>query len=218
MKIKWYGHAAFRLITAQGLTIIIDPYEPGAFGGALSYGRIAEAADIVLTSHDHEDHNYIKDIQGNFIHINKEGAHTAKGVKIDAIATFHDPSKGKERGKNLIFRIEADGLVVVHAGDLGHPVGDDVLKRLGDVSVLLLPVGGFYTIDASEAAGVMNAIDPAITIPMHYKTEKCAFPIARVEDFTSDRGNVKWTDVTEIEVTAENLPAEPKIVVLKHAL
>ena len=85
MKIKWYGHAAFNIFTEKGVKIIIDPYQSGAFGGALSYGKITDEADIVLTSHDHGDHNYTKDIKGDFKHINKEGTYEVKNIKIKAI-------------------------------------------------------------------------------------------------------------------------------------
>ncbi len=184
MKLKWYGHSAFKLTTDKGVRIIVDPYEPGFGNGGLTYGKIADEADLVLTSHDHGDHNYIRDIKGKFTRIEKEGSYTIAGVTVTAIPCFHDPSHGKDRGKNLIFVIEADSLKVVHVGDLGHVLSPDILQKLGSVDVLLLPVGGFYTIDAKEATEVMNAVKPRVTVPMHYKTEKCAFPITGVDEFT----------------------------------
>lgn len=218
MKLKWYGHAAFKVTTDSGVRVIIDPYESGAFGGALSYGKITDEADIVLTSHDHEDHNYVKDIKGKFKHFNKEGTYEEKGVVIEAIPCFHDPSKGKERGKNLIFVIEADGLRVVHTGDLGHVLTEDMRKKIGKADVLLLPVGGFYTIDAREASAVMDGLKPLVTVPMHFKTPKCDFPVAEVESFTVGKQGVKWIDGAEIEISRASLPKDPEIVVLKYAL
>lgn len=218
MKIKWYGHAAFNLTTQDGTRIIIDPYQSGAFGGALSYGKIQDEADIVLISHDHDDHNYTKDIKGKYVIINSAGEKTIKNVKIKAIPAYHDPSKGSERGKNLIFVIEADGLKVAHAGDLGHTLSKDTVKEIGTIDILLLPVGGFYTIDPREATKVMEDIRPLVTIPMHFKTDKCNFPIVNVDEFTKNKKNVKKLDSTEVTITKETLPKESEIYVLKYAL
>ncbi len=218
MKLKWYGHSAFKLTTDKGLRIILDPYESGFGNGGLAYGKITDEADLVLTSHDHGDHNYVGDIKGKFTRIEKEGSHDIAGVKVKAIPCFHDASKGKERGKNLIFVIEADGLRLVHSGDLGHALSPDILQKISSVDVLLLPVGGFYTIDAKEATDIMNAVKPRITIPMHFKTEKCAFPIATVDEFTKGKKDVKMVDAAELNVTKESLPNEAEIVILKHAL
>jgi L-ascorbate metabolism protein UlaG (beta-lactamase superfamily) len=200
------------------LRIIIDPYESGFGNGGLTYGKIIDEADLVLTSHEHGDHSYVKDIKGKFARIEKEGSHDVSGVKVKAIPCFHDPSQGKERGKNLIFVIEADGLKLAHLGDLGHHLSSDILEKMGSIDLLLLPVGGFYTIDAKEATDVMNAIKPRLTIPMHYKTEKCAFPITTLDEFTRGKKGVKMMDATELNVTKESLPKEPEIVVLRYAL
>jgi len=218
MKIKWYGHAAFKITTENGIDIIIDPYQSGAFGGALSYGKIIDSADIVLTSHDHDDHNYREDIKGAYKHFHKEGVYNEKGVTIKAISCYHDPSKGKERGTNLIFVIDADGLRLAHMGDVGHTLTDEIINEIGSIDILLLPVGGFYTIDAAEAGKVMEDINPKITIPMHFKTPKCDFPIAGVDSFTSGKSRVKIVDTCEIEVTKEKLPKESEVIVMKYAL
>lgn len=218
MKIKWYGHAAFKITTEGGIRIIIDPYQSGAFGGALSYGKIAEETDIVLTSHDHDDHNYTKDIKGTFTRLHKEGLYQEKGLKIEAIPCFHDPSKGKERGANLIFVIEADGMRLAHMGDIGHALAQDTIKKMGRVDILMLPVGGFYTIDSDEAGRVMNDIKPRITIPMHYKTPKCEFPIASVDTFTAGKKGITMANAYEIEIRKDALPKEQEIIVMQYAL
>ena len=218
MKIKWYGHAAFKITTDGGVRVIIDPYQSGAFGGALSYGKITEETDIVLTSHDHDDHNYTKDIKGTFKHFNKEGVYKEKGLTIEAFPCYHDPSEGKERGNNLVFMIEADGLRLAHMGDLGHTLAQETVKKMGRVDIVLLPVGGFYTIDSDEAGMVMNDIKPKFTIPMHYKTPKCEFPIAGIEAFTAGKKGIKMVNAYEIEVNKDNLPKEPEIIVMHYAL
>ncbi|MCX5812052.1 MAG: MBL fold metallo-hydrolase [Proteobacteria bacterium] len=218
MKIKFYGHSAFMITTDTGIRIITDPYQSGAFGGALSYGEITDEANIVLASHDHEDHNYTKDIKGKFTHITKAGTHNVNGLKIKAIPSHHDTSKGKDRGNNLIFVVYADELTIVHAGDLGHTLEKEALEEIGKVDILLIPVGGFYTIDAQEATKVMDDLKPAITIPMHFKTDKCNFPISDVTEFIGDKKGVKRAKASEIEIKKESLPKEHEIIVLEPAL
>jgi L-ascorbate metabolism protein UlaG (beta-lactamase superfamily) len=219
MKVKFLGHAAFKVTTDKGTRIIFDPYESGSYGGAIGYGKITEEADIVVTSHDHGDHNYTKDIKGNFQHISKEGTFEVKDVKLTEIPTFHDTSGGKERGSNLISVISADGMSLAHMGDIGHDLDAATFEKIGKVDVMLIPVGGFFTVDAEAASKIMNAISPKITIPMHYKTDKCAFPIGTVEDFTKGKNNVRIMDKeSEIEITKDSFPATPEVIVLKCAL
>jgi L-ascorbate metabolism protein UlaG (beta-lactamase superfamily) len=218
MKIRWYGHAAFQITTAKGVRIIIDPYQSGAFGGALTYGKITDKADIVLTSHDHDDHNYTKDIPGPFTRVEKAGTYEIKDVRITAIPTYHDPSRGRERGNNLLFLVEADSLRVVHMGDLGHALDLAIVKSLGAVDILLVPVGGFYTIDPVEATEVVKSVGPKVTIPMHYKTEKCAFPIAPVEEFIKGKEPVTKVGAAEAEFSRETLSGYLGIYVFEHAL
>jgi L-ascorbate metabolism protein UlaG (beta-lactamase superfamily) len=217
MNMKWYGHAAFGLTTGSGVRIIIDPYESGAFGGAIGHAPITDSADIVLVSHDHGDHNHTSDIKGPFTEVRAEGSYDLKGVRISALPVYHDASQGKERGKNLIFVIEADGLKVVHAGDLGHLLDEDILSRIGKADVLMLPVGGTYTVNAAEATQVMNAIKPSVTLPMHYKSEKVALPLAPVEDFTKGKKRVRKVSGPEMELTLDSLPEVAEIVLLRFA-
>ena len=218
MKIKWYGHAAFLITSDQGLKIIIDPYEPGAFGGQLSYGKINDQAEIVLTSHDHADHNYTKDIPGSPQIIKGSGSKTIKGISIKGISTYHDSSKGSERGTNTIFAIKLDNIQLCHLGDLGHLLSDKDLAEIGPVDILLIPVGGFFTIDSKEATRVAEQIKPKILIPMHFKTEKCGFPISPVEDFLKGKTNIKRAKASEATFDKANLPQQIEIVVLEHAL
>lgn len=217
MKITWYGHAAFKIVTGKGVRIIIDPYQSGAFGGSLAYDKIADEADIVLTTHDHDDHNYTADIRGPFTKLDKPGEYEINGVRLRAVPVYHDASRGSQRGRNLIFVIEVDGLALAHLGDLGHTLDQETLKRVGKIDILLIPVGGFFTIDPGQATAVMESINPSLTIPMHYKTEKCAFPIAPVAEFTSGKSTIKNIDASETEITKASLPAKPTILVLRYA-
>ncbi|HEX2966283.1 MAG TPA: MBL fold metallo-hydrolase [Syntrophorhabdaceae bacterium] len=218
MKIKWYGHSAFSIVTENGLRIIVDPYESGAFGGGINYGPIKDEADIVLTSHDHADHNFTGDIEGKFLHIRKPGSYTEREVAIRAVPVFHDKVKGKERGENLIFIISADGITLAHLGDLGHTLEENTLKGIGKVEILCIPVGGFFTIDAAEATKVMNDIGPLITIPMHYNTEKTDMPIQPVDEFIKGKAEVLQNDSAELVINREMLPRTNRVVIMKHAL
>lgn len=218
MRIHWYGHSAFHILTDQGTSIIMDPYESGAYDNALAYGPIKDKADIVTTSHDHADHCDTTDIRGPYTLIREDGSCALKDVHIETISSFHDPSEGKERGRNLMIVITADNLRLAHLGDLGHTLDAAALKKLGKVDILLIPIGGLFTIDPDEATEVMNAVNPAITIPMHYKTEKCTFPIAPVEAFTKGKSNVRVLKNADVTVGKNTLPLQPEIVVLQHAL
>jgi L-ascorbate metabolism protein UlaG (beta-lactamase superfamily) len=218
MKIKWYGHSAFLITSDEGIKIIMDPYEPGAFGGQLSYGKIKDQADIVITSHDHGDHNYTKDLPGTPQIVKGSGSKTIKGISIKGIPTYHDLSKGSERGTNTVFTLEIDNIQLCHLGDLGHLLSDKELAEIGPVDILLIPVGGFFTIDPKEATQVADQIKPKILIPMHFKTAKCGFPIAPVEDFLKGKVNTKRPKTSEINFDKKNLPQQMEVVVLEHSL
>ncbi len=146
------------------------------------------------------------------------GSKTVKGIGIKGIPTYHDPSKGNERGANTIFTFSVDRMQVCHLGDLGHILGDKEVAEIGTVDILLIPVGGYYTIDPKEATRVAEQINPKVLIPMHFKTEKCGFPIAPVEDFLKGKANVKRPMSSEISLDKKSLPQQMEIVVLEHAL
>jgi L-ascorbate metabolism protein UlaG (beta-lactamase superfamily) len=213
MKVKWLGHASFLITSDNGTRIITDPY---IVGSGLKYGEINEAADVVTVSHDHFDHNNVASVGGT-PQVVKEPTE-AKGVKFEGVATHHDASGGSERGNNTIFCMDIDGLRVCHLGDLGHPLSDQQVADIGKVDVLLIPVGGFFTIDAKVASGVCDRLNPKVIIPMHYKNERCEFPISGVDDFLKGKGNVRKSDASEVEFKAGALPAETEIIVLKPAL
>jgi L-ascorbate metabolism protein UlaG (beta-lactamase superfamily) len=218
MKVKWYGHAAFLITSDQGVKVITDPYEPGGFGGAIGYGQIPDEADIVLVSHDHADHNDVRSLRGKPRVVKGAGIHRVSGLEIKGIATYHDESKGSERGPNTIFCLQVDGLRLCHLGDLGYVLNEQEAKQIGAVDLLLIPVGGVYTIDPAQAGQVAQRLNPRITIPMHYKTLHCGFPLARVEDFTAGKPGVKVLKGSDLEVREENLPKNPEIIVLQPAL
>jgi L-ascorbate metabolism protein UlaG (beta-lactamase superfamily) len=217
MKVKWLGHACFLLTSDSGLRIITDPYTTGVFG--LEYAPPAETADIVTVSHDHADHNNVAAVKGNPQVVQGVGSHQAKGIQFKGVATAHDESSGKERGANTIFCFALDDINVCHLGDLGHDLSDQTVADIGDVDVLLIPVGGNFTIDAPVADVVCKKLSPRVIIPMHFKNARCpSFPVAGVEDFTQARQQVKTIAGSEIELKKEQLPSGAETMVLKPAL
>ena len=213
MKIKWLGHACFVITSDTGIKIITDPY---VTGGALSYGEIEESADIVTVSHEHGDHNNVSAVQGNPRVV--RGTAELKGIRFKGIPTYHDDVGGKSRGGNTILSFEVDRIRVCHLGDLGHQFSAQQVAELGSVDILLIPVGGFFTIDAKVASQVCNQLAPKLVIPMHYKTNKCEFPIASVDEFLRGKKDVSRLDASEVEFKQGELPASTQIIVLKSAL
>jgi L-ascorbate metabolism protein UlaG (beta-lactamase superfamily) len=215
MKIKYLGHATFVITSNKGVRVITDPYETGP---DLTYGEITESADIVTVSHKHFDHCNVAAVKGNPEVVSRVGRSVAKGIEFNGIASYHDEAGGSLRGGNIIFCFEMDGVKVCHLGDLGHRLDDKQLKEIGSVDVLLIPVGGFYTIDAKVATEVCDQLKPRVIIPMHYKTEKGIPGISGVEGFLSGKANVSRPDSSQAEFKPGELPATGQIIVLKPAL
>lgn len=213
MKIKYLAHAAFLITSDSGFKIITDPYTAG---GGIKHGEIKETADVVTISHEHGDHNNAGVIKGNPQVLREAGM--VRGIKFKAVPAAHDNQGGKQRGKNIIFCFEVDGVKVCHCGDLGHELNAEQVKATGAVDVLMIPVGGFFTIDAKTATRVGEQLKPKVIIPMHFKTEKLDFLIAGADEFTRGQGNVTHVNGSEIELKAGNLPAATQIMVLKPSL
>ena len=217
MKIKWLGHASMLITSSEGLEIITDPYTPAAFG--LKYAPINTEADIVTVSHDHADHNNLSSVKGSPEIVDRSGAHNIKGVEFRGVDCYHDESKGSQRGSNIIFCFTVDHVRVCHLGDLGHTLKPEDLVEIGNVDVLMIPVGGNFTIDAKTAADVCRSIAPRVVIPMHFRNDRCPdFPVAGVEDFISVMENVKRESTSEVELSKDSLPSEMEVLVLKPAL
>jgi L-ascorbate metabolism protein UlaG (beta-lactamase superfamily) len=213
MKVKWLGHSSFLITSDSGTKIVTDPY--GTVPG-LRYGAIKETADIVTASHDHFDHNNAAAVKGNPVVV--RGTAKVQGIEFKGVPTYHDETEGKLRGKNTILCFEVDGIRVCHLGDLGHQLGDNKVMELGMVDILLIPVGGYFTIDAMVASQLCNQLTLKVIIPMHYKTDKCDFPIAGVDEFLQGKQDVSRLDTSEAEFKQTELPSSTKIVVLKPAL
>ena len=210
MKIKYLAHASFLITASNGTRIITDPYKTG---DGFKYAPIIEEADIVTISHEHGDHNYTATIGGKPVIVRTSG--TYHGIKIKAVPTAHDNKGGKQRGANTIFVMQIDSINVAHLGDLGHTLNTEQITDIGQVDVLMLPVGGFFTIDADMADTIARQLKAKIIIPMHYKTPKCDLPISGVEAFISGKNNVKRSGVSEIMVSHKEVPSSPQIIVLE---
>ena len=217
MKVKWLGHASMLITSSGGLRVITDPYTPGAFG--LNYAPIEEEADIITVSHDHADHNNVASVKGSPKVVKGGGTHSAGGVEFRGIDCHHDDSSGSQRGANTIFCFSLDGVRVCHLGDLGHALSPELQGAIGPVDLLLVPVGGNFTIDAKVAAETCRALDPKVVIPMHFRNERCPdFPVAGVEDFLALMERVKRHDTSEAQFDKDSLPQAMEVSTLKLAL
>ena len=213
MEIKWYGQSCFMITSKNGTKILTDPYKK-----MLGYKLPEIEANMVSTSHNHGDHNNIKAVKGDFIHINEAGSFSKDGIEIKGVKTFHDKVSGAKRGKNTIYNFKIDGLNVCHCGDLGHTLDSNLVKEIGNVDILLLPVGGRATIDAIDAVNVMKQLDPIVVIPMHYRTKALGligYIFGKVDKFiTASELKVKEHDV--LELNQANINDYSGIVVLKY--
>jgi L-ascorbate metabolism protein UlaG (beta-lactamase superfamily) len=215
MKIKWLGHACFLITAKDGTRVITDPY---AVGGGINYSPITETADVVVVSHDHGDHSNVSTIQGKPEVVKNSGTKTAKSIQFKGIATYHDASQGQQRGPNTVFCFTVDDIKLCHLGDLGHVLSPEQVTEIGAVDIIFVPVGGFFTIDAPVASHVCDQLKPKIVIPMHFKTPKCAYPIADVEDFLKGKKDVRRVGGSEVDLEQDKLPAATEIVLLQPAL
>lgn len=217
MKLTYHGHACFSL-EANGTSILIDP-----FNDTCGYPMPDVRPAAVVVSHEHFDHNYVQMAKGSpkVIRGLKDGGkdwaqvnEKLGPVAITTIRTYHDPSEGSLRGKNAMLIFESGGVRLVHTGDLGHSLSAEHVKALGRVDVLLLPVGGFYTIGPQEAQGVIGQLKPRVAVPMHYKTPVTqSWPIGPLDEFVKGKGKIKQVGHTAV-FESSALPAEPEIWVL----
>lgn len=215
MEIIPLGHASFKLRGRQA-TVVTDPYESAMVG--LKFPKHVEA-NIVTISHEHQDHNAASIVSGNPFVVRGPGEYEVKGVSIIGTPTFHDEEKGAKRGRNTVYRIEIDGMVVVHLGDLGHVLASHQVDVLDGVDILLVPVGGFYTINAAQAAEVVSELEPVIVVPMHYgrlQLNQQAFgSLLPVAAFLKEMGKEDITPQPKLSISRDKLPPELQVVILE---
>ena len=213
MEIIYYGHACFRL-RERGASVYTDPYPP-ELGAELP--RLT--ASIVTVSHQHPNHNDVRGFRGSPYVIQGPGEYEISGVFVTGVELYHDEKTGQERGKTTAYVIEMDGVMICHLGDLGYVPSQEEIEELGDVDVLLIPVGGRTTITGTRAAEIVNLIDPRIVIPMHYKVPGLNTNLETEKRFLREMGVDDPTRVEDIlKVTASSLPEETTIMLLTPQL
>ena len=205
------GHSKFLLELENGMRIVTDPFD-----SKCGYPIHPLRADVVTVSHGHGDHSATDTVEGWTQVIDTEGVHTlGDQVTVRSIPSFHDDCGGQKRGKNLIHCLDAEGMHVVHLGDLGHVLSEDQAEQIGPVDILMIPVGGYYTIDAAQAREVCTVLAPRIILPMHYKTEyNRDWPIAGPEPFLElFPGKAEELDL--LRVVREDLACQMHVALLK---
>ncbi|MCL4208536.1 MBL fold metallo-hydrolase [Patescibacteria group bacterium] len=218
MEITYLGHSCFRLKGNLG-TVITDPFD-----SYIGFNLPSASADIVTISHDHKDHNNYKAINGTarrekpFI-ITHPGEYEVGGISVFGVKTDHDASGGAERGSNIVYTVLIDDLKICHLGDLGHELTQEQLTEIGQADVLLLPVGGVFTIGADQALKIAQAMEPSYIVPMHYKTAKHDVNVfgdmATLEDFMKEFGS-EIVPVPKLVISKDRLPEETEMVVLMN--
>jgi L-ascorbate metabolism protein UlaG (beta-lactamase superfamily) len=211
VEITWLGYSCTRL-RGRETSVLTDPLIPADRTAAQ-----AMTADIVTISHSHPNHSSTKELPGKFRVLQGAGEYEIGGVFIQAVPAFHDAKGGKERGKNIIFRIDIDDLAVCHLGDLGHTLSSSQVEAIGTVHILLIPVGGHTTIDAAQAAEVASTLQPRIVIPMHYNNGAPGVGgLESVDRFCKEMGATGLKPQARANVTRTNLPAETQVLLLEQ--
>jgi len=213
MLFQHIGHAEFLIETESGIRIVTDPYD-----GSCGYPLKKITADIALISHHHHDHDAVGNLKGSPVIVDTAGSFMPQqDVKITAVRGFHDDEGGKKRGETLMFLIEAEGLRIVHLGDLGCTLNAEQSECLKKPDVLMIPVGGFYTIDAELAAKTAEQLGAGIILPMHYRTEyNKGWPIDGPDKFLSRfKKNQVYREAEALRVTKEDMICQPKVVMFK---
>ena len=212
MLIRYHGHSEFLLESASGFTILTDPYD-----ASVGYPMKEYAADAVTVSHGHGDHSFKEKAKGNIAIVEEAGRFLlSPGITVTAVPGFHDEMQGAKRGSNLLMKIEMDGLTLAHLGDAGTELTKEQMEALGRVDVLMLPVGGFFTIDAEAAYRVVKQVAPRVVIPMHYKTKANAgWPIADETAFLRFMQVENIAPLPLLRVTKGDLSEQPRLALME---
>lgn len=210
MKIKYLGHSCFVLTESTGTTIVTDPYNN--IGIKMPHVK----ADAVTVSHSHFDHSNARAVSGKPVVISKEGNYELSGVEVKGIKSYHDDVQGEKRGENIIFKYRMDGLEICHCGDLGEECSSELLEMILPVNILLIPIGGTYTIDAKKAKEYVDRIMPEIVIPMHYKTKGINMDIDKPDEFLDlfDEEEVEYCEDNCLEFFRDDLSDDSTKVIL----
>jgi len=209
VEITYLGHSCFK-ITGKKITVLTDPFDSEKIGIKLT----KQDADVVTVSHSHYDHNYLEAVKSEYLLLDSPGEYEIKESEFQGIIGFHDDTHGEERGQITIFNMEIDGINICHLGDLGAELTGEQLDKVDGVDILMIPVGGKFTIDAKQAVKVINQIEPKIVLPMHYKAGKLT-DLATLESFLQEF-SVNPVPMDKLKVTNKDLPEELEVIVLKY--
>lgn len=212
MEISWIGHSCFRL-KGKNAVVITDPYDEGSTG--LKLPKLS--ADVITISHDHADHSNSAPLEGSPYVIHGPGEYEVKGINVVGLGTYHDDKNGSERGRNTIYNITVDEVNIAHLGDIGHSLSSEQIEEFGNVDVLLLPVGGVYTIEAHVAAKIAAELEAKIVIPMHYQVEGLKYQLEGVDKFLKEMAKEGVAPVPKLVVTKDKLPEESQVVLLQRS-
>lgn len=179
MKIEWLGHSSFKLTESTGISVVTDPYDGDKLG--ICYPNVS--ADYITISHKHFDHDAIHNVNGYKSVIDVADTHQLEGITFIGFTSCHDSKKGALRGQNIIYKIIMDGIEVCHLGDIGEQISPAIAQFIGHTNILMVPIGGNYTIDAVQAKDYIDMLMPDIVIPMHYKVEGCESDIDGLDNF-----------------------------------
>jgi L-ascorbate metabolism protein UlaG (beta-lactamase superfamily) len=208
MEISWLGYSCFRL-KGKNTTVVTDPCPP-----EIGYQLDKLTANIVTVSHKHTNHSYLQGVAGEPRQIVAPGEYEVGGVLIIGLPSFHDSENGKTLGKNTVYAIEVDDITICHLGDIGHPLTPSQIEELGNVDILLVPVGGVNTISASQAAALVRNIEPKIVIPMHYKTLTLTRELENVDKFLKEMGLHELVPQPKLNITKSTLPQTTTVITL----
>ena len=220
LSLQWFGQSTFLLTSSKGTRLLMDPTN-AATGYAI---QPFEGVDVVTISHEHADHNNLALAPGNPTVIRglKGGDwasvdQTVKDIRIRAVPTYHDDQKGAQRGKNAVFVLEVDGVRIAHMGDLGHLLTQEQVAILGQVDVMMVPVGGFFTLDATGATKVVEQLSPRVVIPMHFKTPRMSpqWQGGPVDPFLEGK-KVESVGTNKLELSRATLPATTTVYLLGY--
>ena len=209
MEITWLGHSCFRL-KGRDVTVVTDPYSPET-----GYTIGKPAANIVTVSHQHPGHNFASAVSGDPHVVDGPGEYEIAGVFITGIAAYHDKERGQRLGRNTVFLIELDEITVCHLGDLGHVPSAEQTESMNNIDVLLIPIGGGNSLDATSASETISLLEPKIVIPMHYKTEAVKAELEPVEKFLKEMGVKEAVQQPKLTVSKSSLPAQTTVVLLE---
>jgi len=211
MDISWLGHASFK-IKGKVASLVTDPFDP-----KIGYKFPKVEADIVTVTHSHFDHNAVGEVGGEPFVVSGAGEYEIKGVSIVGVDSFHDDRRGEERGRNTIYNIQMDGVNIAHLGDLGQSsLTTAQIEELGNIDIALVPVGGFFTIDASDAAKIVAQLEPKIVVPMHYADGVVQIKeLEGVDKFLKEMAKDSVEKLPKLSVSAEKLPEELQVILLE---